>query len=50
VVVDLRADAAARKLLDVLPAHPVISVDTPAVQVGISPTAVHRTNDEIRTG
>jgi Fic family protein len=36
---DLRADAAARRLLAVLPAHPLLSVDTAASSAGISATA-----------
>jgi Fic family protein len=36
---DLRADAAARRVLDVLPTHPMLSVDTAAAIAGVSSTA-----------
>jgi Fic family protein len=36
---DLRADAAARALVDLLPAHPMISVELAAATAGISATA-----------
>jgi len=38
-IVDVRADAAARRLLDVLPAHPILSIDRAAEHASISPTA-----------
>jgi Fic family protein len=38
-VTDTRADAAARAVLDLLPAHPVVSVDIAATCTGVSATA-----------
>jgi Fic family protein len=38
-VTDTRADAAARAVLDLLPAHPVVSVDIAATGAGVSATA-----------
>jgi Fic family protein len=38
-VTDTRADAAARAILDLLPAHPVVSVDIAATGAGVSATA-----------
>ena len=46
---DLRADAAARRVLDVLPSHPMLSVDTAASLVGISPTAARTALDVLTT-
>jgi Fic family protein len=47
-IADLRVDAAARRLLDVLPTHPMLSVDTAATIAGISSTAA-RTALEVLT-
>lgn len=48
-VADLRADAAARRLLDVLPAHPILSVATAAEYAGISPTAARAALEMLAT-
>ena len=42
---DVRADAAARALLEVLPAHPVLSVDIAASSAGVSATAARAALD-----
>jgi hypothetical protein len=46
---DIRADAAARRVLDVLPSHPMLSVDIAASLVGISPTAARTALDVLTT-
>lgn len=38
-IADLRADSAARAIVDVLPTHPVLSLDIAAATAGVSPTA-----------
>ena len=43
----LRADAAARRVLDVLPAHPMLSVETAASLTGISPTAARTALEDL---
>jgi len=42
---DVRADSAARALLEVLPAHPVLSVDIAASSAGVSATAARAALD-----
>lgn len=48
-VADLRADAAARRLLDLLPTRPLVSVESVATALGVSATTARTAIEELAT-